>query len=223
MRAASAVAIGSLVLAACAPSLSDGRYACPDGRCPSGWFCHADRVCRIAAPSDAGTDVGAPDAPAIDAQVDFLTTCASDDECGSMRCYRGYDDAPWPEGYCTPACRMQSQCSPFAFGPICNDLMQACVVLCDETTATSCPPDHRCVGTYREAEDPDSTLGECRPESAPIARSSQGACTGDDDCLEYDESCADMRCARPCQRGVLPCGEGEDCVTTSIGDFCRPM
>jgi len=217
-----AIAMGSLALAACAPALTDGRYACPDGRCPSGWSCHADRVCRIAAPSDAGTDASAPDAPAVDAQVSYLTPCTRDEGCGGMRCFRGYDDTPWPEGFCTPACRDQTACGALPFSPVCNDLVQACVVLCDETDP-DCPPGLQCVGIFREAELPDETLGDCRPIAAPVARSTQETCAKKGDCLEYDETCADMRCARPCIRGVLPCAADEICEASSIGDVCRPM
>ncbi len=208
-----------LELAACSPTLTDGRYACPDGRCPSGWSCHADRVCRIAAPSDAGTDAAAPDSPSVDAQAPFLTSCTTDEACGGMRCYRG-DDDDWAAGYCTPACREMAACSGLMFSPFCNDVVRACVVLCDETD-TSCPPGFRCIGVFREAEDPDSTLGECRPLAVPIPPSSRATCTEDLDCA-VEENCSDMRCARPCARGVLPCAEGDVCTATSIGDLCIP-
>jgi hypothetical protein len=203
-------------LSACAPALVDGRYACPDGRCPSGWFCHADRVCRQAAP-DAGPEPA--DGAQLDAAVEPLTPCTTDAECGALRCYRGPDD-DWPTGRCSPACTMDRDCVSLPGTPACDTVgSDRCILLCDETDP-SCPAALRCVAIYRDSRDPRSTLGECRPSDAPITVSSGAACTEDLDC-GVEETCAEMRCARPCARGVLPCASGEECLPSMAGDVCR--
>jgi len=202
-------------LAACSPTLVDGRYACPDGRCPSGWFCHADRVCRQAAPADGGVDAHDP----VDAPVEPLTPCTTDAECGALRCYRGPDD-DWPTGRCSPACTMDRDCIVLPGTPACDTASSdRCILLCDET-APSCPAGLGCVAIYRDSGNPSTTLGECRPTDAPITASSGRACTDDLDC-GVEETCAEMRCARPCTRGILPCATGEECVASAAGDVCR--
>jgi hypothetical protein len=202
-------------LEACSPTLVDGRYTCPDGRCPSGWFCHEDRVCRQAAPSDAGAD-----APVLaDAAVEPLTTCTTDAQCGALGCYRGPND-DWPTGRCSPSCGMDRDCVSLPGTPVCDTVSSdRCILLCDEADS-ACPAELRCVAIYRDSGDPSTTLGECRPTDAPITASSGAACTDDLDC-GVEETCAEMRCARPCARGVLPCASGEECLPSMAGDVCR--
>ena len=209
-----AVTLACLLVAACSPALVDGRYSCPDGRCPSGWSCHADAVCRQAAPSDAGLDASSPDAA-----VEPLTPCTMDDECGALRCYRG-PTGDWPTGRCSPACTMDRDCVALPGTPVCDtSSSDRCILLCDET-APDCPAGLGCVGIFRDSSDPGSTLGECRPTDAPIAASSGRTCANDFDC-GLEETCAELRCARPCDRASLPCAMGEDCVSSMAGDVCR--
>jgi hypothetical protein len=210
--AALAVCLG---LVGCSPSLVDGGYASADGRCPSGWFCHVDRVCRRAAEGDAGLDARDP----TDAAVEPLTECTDDSQCGALGCYRGPDDT-WPTGRCSPACRMDRDCVELPGNPACDTVgSDRCILLCDETAPT-CPADLRCVAIYRDSRDPSSTLGECHPADARITASSGQACTTDLDC-GVEETCAELRCGRPCARGILPCAAAEDCVPSMAGDICR--
>lgn len=83
------------LVAGCSVQIRDGQFACTDGRCPTGWYCHADQLChptpdldpadasmdaRLDAGADAGADAG------TDAPVDTPTvTCSGE---GSV-CTRG--------------------------------------------------------------------------------------------------------------------------------------
>ncbi|MFO0711000.1 MAG: hypothetical protein U0353_14230 [Sandaracinus sp.] len=208
--------VTAIAATGCAPSLVDGRYACPDGLCPSGWFCHADGLCRQAMPSDGGVDGSGGDA-----QVAFLTPCTDDATCGGMRCYRGAE-GDWPTGFCSPRCGSDPDCSALPHGPVCDDGPDVCIVLCDDIDGF-CPTGLRCVGFFRDSTDPVATLGDCRATDAPIAASSQTSCTADLDCFAFDEFCAEGRCARPCSLSpALPCATSESCVTSAVGLVCRP-
>ena len=212
-RALTAMLTAGLFLAACSPPLLDGQYTCADGRCPSGWFCHADQVCRRAAPGDAGADA------APDAAVALLSSCTDDTACGALRCNRG-PEHDWPTGRCVPTCTMDRDCLALPGSPSCDTTgTDLCVLFCDELDS-DCPSDLRCVAVFRESRDPTTTLGECRPPDAPIAPSSDRTCADDLDC-GLEELCAETRCARPCARGVLPCAVGETCVPSAVGDVCR--
>lgn len=49
-----------LVVGGC-PRIQDEHFSCPDGRCPSGYVCHPDAVCRRASVGDAGLDAPSPE------------------------------------------------------------------------------------------------------------------------------------------------------------------
>jgi Protein of unknown function (DUF1566)/Calcium-binding EGF domain/EGF domain len=49
-------ALLACAIGACKASLPSGLYACEDGRCPPGQYCHRDGICRAELESDAGGD-----------------------------------------------------------------------------------------------------------------------------------------------------------------------
>jgi len=95
MRAlhAARLAVLASVLASCSPTLHDGQFTCPDGRCPSGMSCGADAVCHVGADgsvSDAGPDAraeGGSGEGGMDAQgPDAGAPCTGTDGDGDGSC-----------------------------------------------------------------------------------------------------------------------------------------
>ena len=211
-------------LSGCA-ALPDGRYACPDGRCPAGFSCHPDQVCRRSAPSDATIEPDVPsDAPPPDAPPgasDYYEPCTSDVDCASGRCHFGFA-VPWAVGYCSEPCDRSTDCGAITREPYSNcSLAGACELYC--VAAIQCPLPFRCVGSYRELPSL-MTIGQCYPAGQAIAPGG-ATCSVDRDCAE-DMDCIDVggttECRRPCGPGYV-CAEGESCRTAgSVGTYCLP-
>jgi hypothetical protein len=222
--------------AGCAPPLTEGRYTCPDGRCPPGWSCDATRVCRRApAADDASVDVTDASVDVTDASVDVTDAqlaldtapCARDADCASGRCYRGAE-RNWATGYCSRGCTMFPD--PVCVGlatvsyPQCDYLERICILTCGSEDVR-CPDGQRCVGIGVRDRPGQSAYGECYPVSAPIQAGQH--CEGAADCgYDVDLDCVEGWCTRACSTRAgreLPCPDGEVCMpSASNGEVCRP-
>ncbi len=198
------------LLVACSPPLVDGAYGCPDGRCPAGWFCHPDALCRALPPSapDGGADTPRTMGRALD-------PCGTGTDCMSGVCMLGRS-LRWTRGYCSEACSGEVTCPGVHPGAVCS-LEDVCEIYCEG--GGECPRDFLCVGDFRDA---GITSGSCYPPDAPIEIDGR-TCSTDDDC-GLDFVCAGptgLRCVRPCGPG-LSCAPTEVCRSTPRGEVCLP-
>ncbi|HJL03737.1 MAG TPA: hypothetical protein RMH85_06735 [Polyangiaceae bacterium LLY-WYZ-15_(1-7)] len=67
-----------LVLLAGCPDPEEGVFTCPDGACPSGWFCHSDGYCRADPEDLADAAMDASDDAAVDGGADAGEDAATD-------------------------------------------------------------------------------------------------------------------------------------------------
>ena len=206
-----------LLAAGCTPTLSEGRFDCTDGACPSGWSCRlSDRRCYASAPLDAGPfgDAFAPRA--------FFEPCQRNTDCASGECYFG-DLETHPTGYCTQPCMGDSECVGLVPGTMieCNTLVtpRVCTMLCG-VDALPCPMGSVCAFLDRPAAGEE--YGDClAPGFAPQPVDAL-SCTGDEECVVgicTSITSAPLACARPCG-GEGVCAPGESCVASSRGTVC---
>lgn len=185
-------ALAALFLLACTPQLDDGFYTCPDGACPSGWFCHSTGYCYT-------TEEGVLTA--------FGETCAAAEACETGFCDLGAAGT-WSIGFCSRSCSSSEECPT---GSGCSP-WGTCLRLC--ASAAPCPLSTQCVGFYLERTTP-VVLGACMPETEPVLAGVGAACAADPECEIFRHTCA-MRnsiglCARPCGEGFV-CGANEACM-----------
>lgn len=209
-----------LVAAGCSPPLVDGAYRCDDDRCPRGWICGADRVCRTTAldAGPGGPDVpGMPDGPLGRGPAE---PCMRDVDCLSGVCFRGELGDVWTNGYCSEPCSAVDDPRCNVLGTFSGCLDTRCELLCD--LGGECPTDFACVGVYWDAE---GALGSCYPPGAPIDPGGRACATTDEcplgmDCIGL--MVGPMVCARPCAPGYT-CAPSETCRSTPrSGMRCLP-
>lgn len=137
--------VALLLLAGCAPSLTEGAYTCGDaGTCPPGWSCHYNGFCYSA------EEVGEPP---------YSAGCSTAVDCATSHCATG-PDATSATRFCSAICTSDADCTLGGRDGYCID--GSCVAACGEGVV--CPEGLSCYLSL-----PDDLSGPPMPERFPAA------------------------------------------------------
>ena len=220
-RAAITVGMVASLFGACTPDLTEGHFACEDGRCPSGWFCRADNRCYST--PVGGADAGGGDAGPFDGGgIDSGAHDGGTTDAGGP----GDSGPPVDGGPCDPVmqtgCDEGDRCTLVSEGttlvPTCAGagtipLLEPCTAP-PESTPDDCVEGLLCVS------------GTCRPLCNPMSSSSCatgfvcGLYSGfPEDVGLCDATCDPVRQTRD-HDGAAACGS--DPVSPSVGCYGAP-
>lgn len=237
------------VLGGCSVQIDDGQFDCTDGRCPAGWYCHAeDRRCHrtpgtqpdapidTSIPGDASTDVlldaaldTARDTPLAPLDAPAFTCTAGD---GSI-CMRGSAPGLCCGGSCIDPNGDAAHCG--RCGISCGDVTPRCLAgecvaclpgldTCNDSldcTADECDP----AGTCRNTSTCEFTPGmqDCRSGAVCTASGCQFTYLANGSACTNPVAPARDRCANGHCFDINSCGTGPLVCCTAANADCRTL